>query len=223
MSSIAAAVPTPADDDTGILLFGASAARRDMLPTVRDEAKRRALGIVPCEDAADALGLVASRKALLLCVIAWPEDDAARLAAFIENLRRRQANPLLEIVVSSAGPFSDMELARLRALRVTVHRRRHTDETDPCFADVLAAAARHALETRALHSVKGMRPLSPMRMRGLVELAGVFGSAMQRRNAGDLLRCLPPLRSGEATAVVRAGKLRRRAARRRRKPASRLR
>lgn len=203
--------PTTADDDVGILLFGEAAARREMLPAVRSEAKRRALGIVPCAEPDEVVGIVASRTELLLCVIAWPDDQTPKLTDFIEELRRRQANPLLEIIVSTGMPFSEMVAARLRALRVTPHRRRETAEADN-FPDILATAVRHAFEKRSLG---GARPLSPMRTRGLIELAGVFSLALQRRNAGDLLRLLP-LRGGESGMASAA---RRRTAKRRRKPA----
>lgn len=206
-------VPLPATaDDVGILLYGAAAARRELLPAVRDEAKRRTLGIVPCAEPDEVVGIVATRKNLLLCIIAWPDDqEAPKLTAFIEELRRRQANPLLEIIVSTAMPFSDTVATRLRSLRVTPHRRRETAAAGD-FADILATAVRHAFEKRSLG---GARPLSPLRTRGLIELAGIFGQALQRRNAGDLLRLLP-LRGGQSGIACAS---RRRTARRRRKPA----
>lgn len=218
MSSITIARFASCDDDA-ILLFGESASRREMLPVVRNEAKRRALSIVPCMDTAEAITLVTRSKALLLCIIAWHEESAETLPGFIEDMRRRQANPLLEIVVTSTAPLSDMLAARLRALRVTLHRRRYAGEADDSLADVLATAIRHAFEKRVLRSARGAPPLSPMRARGLVELAGVFGSTMERRNAVDLLHFLPPLRSDEVAAIA-TGKVQKRAWRRRRKLAS---
>ena len=136
------------DDRPILLLFGESAARREILPAVRREAGLAGLGIMPCEEADEAANCVASRRDLLLSVIVWPDTQAAKLIEFIEHLRRSQANPLLEIVVLTAAPLAETLAARLRTARVTRHRRRppHDDE----FGDVLATAVRHALETRAL-------------------------------------------------------------------------
>lgn len=139
----------PVDDRPTVLLFGESAARREILPAVRREAGLAGLGILPCEEADEAANCIASRCDVVLSVIAWPDAQAAQLIGFVERLRRNQANPLQEIVVLIAAPLADTSTARLRTARVTRYRRRppHADE----FGDVLATAVRHALEKRALN------------------------------------------------------------------------
>jgi hypothetical protein len=145
-----AGAPAP-DDRPTILLFGPSAARKELLPAVRREASLAGLGIVPCEAADEAAAYVARRPDLLVCVIVWPDDRIAELVGFIEDLRRRQTNPLLEIIVRSAVPLPETQTARLRSLRVTRHRRPPPLDSDE-FGDVLASAVRHAFEKRALRT-----------------------------------------------------------------------
>lgn len=132
-----------------MLLFGQSAVRRELLPAIRREAGLAGLGIVPCEAADEAAAHAECRPDLLVCVIAWPDERVAELVGFIEDLRRRQANPLLEIIVHSAVPLPETQAARLRSLRVTRHRRPPPLDSE-AFGDVLATAVRHAFEKRAL-------------------------------------------------------------------------
>jgi hypothetical protein len=90
-------------------------------------------------------------------VLVWPDDKAAQLVGFIEDLRRRQANPLLEIILCSAASLPETLTSRLRNLRVTRHRSAPLECT--AFGDVLATAVRHALEKRVLYNAPGAKTL----------------------------------------------------------------